>query len=98
MMTGILRRFFRAGAARLAIKAAKSAPVVGTAVAIGLVGYEVKKKGLIKGLVNTALDATPVVGVTKNAIEMFTGDWLSDKPATRNEEISEEPKDQRRAA
>ncbi len=79
-MTGILRRIIQAGGARLAVKAAKAIPVVGTAVAVGLVGYEVKKKGLIKGLINTALDATPFVGVTKNAIEAFTGDWLSDKP------------------
>lgn len=79
-MTGVLRRIIQGGGARLAVKAAKAIPLVGTAVAIGLVGYEVKKKGLIKGLVNTALDATPFVGVTKNAIEVFTGDWLPDKP------------------
>jgi len=79
-MTGILRRIFRAGAARIAVRAAKTIPVVGAAVAIGLVVYEVRKKGLIKGVVNTALDATPFLGATKNAIEMVTGDWLSDKP------------------
>lgn len=78
-MTSVLRRIIQAGSARLAVRAAKAIPLVGTAVAIGLVGYEVKKKGLIKGLVNTALDATPFVGVTKNAIEVFTGDWLPDK-------------------
>jgi hypothetical protein len=78
-MAGILRRLIRAGGTRLAIKAAKSMPIVGTAVAVGLVGYEIKKKGLVKGIVNTALDATPVVGVTKNAIEIFTGDWFPDK-------------------
>ncbi len=82
-MTGILRRVVQAGGARLAVKAAKSIPIVGTAVAIGLIGYEVRKKGLIKGLVNTALDATPVLGLTKNAIETFTGDWLPDKPNNR---------------
>ncbi len=97
-MTSILRRIIRAGGARLAIKAAKSVPVVGAAVAVGLVAYEVKKKGLIKGLVNTALDATPIIGVTKNAIEMITGDWLPDKPASQNGQLSEEPGDQRRAA
>ena len=79
-MAGILRRIIRAGGARIAVRAAKTIPVVGATVGIGLVGYEVKKKGLIKGVVNTALDATPVLGVTKNAIEIFTGDWFSDKP------------------
>ena len=81
-MAGILRRIIRAGGARIAVRAAKTIPVVGAAVAIGLVGYEIKKKGLIKGVVNTALDATPVLGATKNAIEIFTGDWFSDKPTT----------------
>jgi hypothetical protein len=82
-MTGVFRRIIQAGGARLAVKAAKAIPLVGTAVAIGLVGYEVKKKGLIKGLTNTALDATPFVGVAKNAIELFTGDWLPDKVSER---------------
>lgn len=78
-MTGVLRRIIQTGGARLAVKAAKAIPLVGTVVAVGLVGYEVKKKGLIKGLVNSAIDATPLVGVTKNAVEIFTGDWLPDK-------------------
>jgi hypothetical protein len=81
-MAGILRRIIRAGGARVAVKAAKTIPVVGAAVAIGLIGYEIKKKGLIKGVVNTAFDAMPVLGATKNAIEIFTGDWFSDKPTT----------------
>lgn len=85
-MTGILRRIIRAGAARLAIKAAKSVPVVGAAVAIGLISFEIKKKGLIKGVVNTALDVTPILGATKNAIEMVTGDWLPDKPTTTHKQ------------
>ncbi len=80
-MAGFLRRIIRAGGARLAVRAAKSMPVVGAAVAVGLIGYEIKKKGLVKGVVNTALDALPVVGMAKNVIENFTGDWLPDKPA-----------------
>ena len=65
--------------ARVARKVGKSVPLIGTAVVIGLMGYEIKKKGLFKGVVNTALDATPVIGTAKNVIELFTGDWLSDK-------------------
>lgn len=80
-MTSVLRRIIQAGGARLAVKAAKAIPLVGTVVAVSLAGYEVRKKGLLKGLVNTALDATPFVGMTKNGIEMFTGDWLPDKSA-----------------
>jgi hypothetical protein len=79
-MTGIFRRIIQAGGSRLALKLAKSMPLVGTAVAVGLAGYEIKKKGLVKGIANLALDATPVLGVAKNVVETFTGDWLPDKP------------------
>lgn len=65
-------------------KFGKSVPVVGTVLAIGLVGYDIKKKGVVKGLVNSGLDAIPFVGTGKNIIEFFTGDFLPDK---------EEPKD-----
>ncbi len=78
-MTTILRSLVRAGGTRLARKVGKSIPVVGTVVVVGLAGYEIKKKGLMRGLVNTALDATPLVGTAKNVIELFTGDWLADK-------------------
>lgn len=87
-MTGVLRRIIQAGGARIAVKAAKSIPVIGTAVAIGLIGYEVRKKGLFKGVVNTALDATPFVGAAKNAIELVTGDWLADKPGQETRGIN----------
>ena len=78
-MAGLIRRIVRSGGSRLAIKAAKAMPIIGTVAVVGLVGYEIKKKGIVRGLVNSALDATPVVGVAKNTIEMFTGDWLKDK-------------------
>jgi len=84
-MAGIFRRLIQAGGARLAVKAAKSMPLVGTVVVVGLAGYEIKKKGLVKGIANVALDATPVLGVTKNVIETFTGDWIPDKPS-RNDQ------------
>jgi hypothetical protein len=82
-MAGIVRRIIRAGGYRIAMRAAKSVPLVGTAVAVGLIGYEIKKKGIARGLVNTALDATPIVGLIKNTIEIFTGDWLPDKERRR---------------
>ena len=79
-MAGLLRSMARAGGTRLVLKTAKAVPFVGAAVAVGLAGYEIKKKGLVNGLISTALDATPFVGAAKNAIELFTGDWLPDKP------------------
>ena len=72
-MAGVLRRIIRAGGFRIAMKAAKTVPLLGTAVAFGLISYEIKKKGIARGLANIALDATPVVGLIKNTIELFTG-------------------------
>jgi hypothetical protein len=86
-MAGILRRMVRAGGYRIAMRAVRSVPFVGAAVVIGLAGYEIKKKGLIKGIANVALDAIPVFGMAKNTIELFTGDWFPDKK--RDYEINE---------
>ena len=78
-MSTFWRSLMRAGGARLVRKVGKAMPVVGTAVVIGMTAYEVKKKGLARGILNTALDAVPLIGTAKNVIEVFTGDWLPDK-------------------
>ena len=78
-MAGILRRIVRAGSNRIAIKAVRSVPVIGAALVIGLAGYEIKKKGIVKGIVNATFDAIPMIGMAKNIIELFTGDWFPDK-------------------
>lgn len=84
-MTKIIGKVIQAGATRLATKAIRQVPVLGTALVVGMAGYEIKKKGLFKGIANVAMDATPVVGVAKNVIEVFTGDWFPDKPAKSDE-------------
>jgi hypothetical protein len=48
------------------------------------VGHDIKRKGIVKGIVNSGLDAIPVVGLAKNAVELFTGDFISDKPEKNN--------------
>jgi len=54
-------------------------PFGGTAVAILLVGSDIKNKGIVKGVANSGLDAIPFVGLAKNAVELFTGDFIPDK-------------------
>jgi len=80
------RRVIRAGGWRLAKRLIKPLPVVGTVVAVGLAGYEIKRKGLIPGVIHVGLDATPLVGTAKGVLEIFTGDLIPDKklPTTRN--------------
>jgi hypothetical protein len=80
------RRVIRAGGWRLAKRLIKPLPIVGTVVAVGLAGYEIKRKGLIPGAIHVGLDATPLVGTAKGVLEIFTGDLIPDKKtqATRN--------------
>lgn len=73
------RKAVEAGGWTVAKRVAKSVPYVGTAVAIGLVGYDIKRKGVVNGIINSGLDAIPFVGLGKNVIEFFTGDLLPDK-------------------
>jgi hypothetical protein len=82
----VKRKLVEAGGWQVAKRAAKSVPYLGTAVAIGLVGHDIKKKGVVKGLLNSGLDAIPVVGLAKNAIELVTGDFFPDKEESSRSE------------
>jgi hypothetical protein len=73
------RRVARAGGWKLARKLIKPIPLVGTAVALGFAGYEIKRKGWRNGIIHVGLDITPVVGTVKDVIEIFTGDLIPDK-------------------
>lgn len=73
------RKVVHAGGWMAAKRVAKSIPYVGAAFAIGMVGYDIKRKGVVKGVLNSGLDAIPFVGLGKNVVEFFTGDLLPDK-------------------
>jgi hypothetical protein len=76
----IKRKLFHAGGWQVVKHAAKAVPFGGTAVVIVLVGSDIKNKGVLKGIVNSGIDAIPFVGLVKNGVELFTGDFISDKP------------------
>lgn len=76
---GIGRKIVHAGGWQVAKRVAKMVPFGGTVIAVGLVGHDIKKKGLLKGVVNSSIDAIPFVGLAKNAVELFTGDFIPDK-------------------
>ena len=69
----------------VAKKLIKAIPFVGPIFSVGFAGYEIKKKGVIPGAIHVGLDVTPVVGTAKNVVEIFTGDWIPDKPEPRNQ-------------
>jgi hypothetical protein len=77
------RRLLHAGGWQVAKRLAKMVPLGGTVVAVVLVGDDIKKKGVIRGALNSGLDAIPVVGLAKNAVEMVTGDFIPDKNDAR---------------
>ena len=78
-MTTLKRRMIRAGGWSVAKRLIKPIPIVGTVFAVGLAGYEIKRKGLLPGVVHVGLDVTPVVGTAKGVLELFTGDLIPDK-------------------
>jgi len=73
------RKLIHAGGWQIAKRVAKSIPFGGTAVAIVLVGSDIKNKGVVNGLVNSGIDAIPFVGLAKNAVELVRGDFIPDK-------------------
>ena len=79
MSKDIKRRMLRAGGWGLVKRMIKPVPIVGSLLAIGLAGYVIKKKGLLRGVIHVGLDVTPVVGTAKGVVEVFTGDLIPDK-------------------
>ena len=87
-MSTVKRRILRAGGWGLAKRIVKPIPIVGSIFAFGLAGYEIKKKGIIPGVVHVGLDVTPVVGTAKGVLEIFTGDLIPDKKDRRKKAIT----------
>ena len=75
----LAKKAAHAGGWMVAKRVAKAIPYVGTAMAIGMVGYDIRRKGVVYGVINSGIDAIPFVGLAKNAVEFFTGDLLPDK-------------------
>ena len=75
----IKRKLLHAGGWQVAKRVAKTIPFGGSVVAIALVGTDIKNKGVVKGLLNSGIDAIPFVGLAKNAVELVRGDFIADK-------------------
>ena len=48
-----------------------------------------RRKGLLRGGLDVALDATPVVGSLKGAVELVTGDLIPDREQGRRSDRAE---------
>lgn len=78
------RRLVHAGGWQVAKRVAKMVPFGGAVVAVILVGDDIRKKGVIRGTVNSGLDAIPIFGLAKNAVEFVAGDFIPDKKERRD--------------
>lgn len=81
---GVTRQIGQYARGRVLRRLLRSMPWLGAVVAIAAVGTAVRRKGLLGGTLDTALDATPGVGAVKNVFEAIRGrDFIGDKsPST----------------
>ena len=69
---------------RIIRRLTRSMPWIGGVVALVTVGTAMRRKGIVGGSVDTALDVIPGVGALKNAIEAMRGrDFIKDKTVIR---------------
>ena len=58
----------------------RAAPWIGGVVALATLGASIRRKGAVKGTVDTLLDFTPIVDSVKNTAEVMRGrDFIRDR-------------------
>jgi hypothetical protein len=68
------------GQRRLLRRFGRAVPYLGAVVAILTVATAIRRKGVVGGTVDTALNAIPFVGAMKNAAEVVRGrDFIGDR-------------------
>jgi hypothetical protein len=69
------------GGSWLTGRAARSIPWVGVAVALVTVAATIRRKGVVRGTLDTGLNAVPFLGAAKNVAEIVRGrDFIADRP------------------
>ena len=63
----------RWGGLRVSRRLARSVPFFGAIVALGALGFAIRRKGMARGTLDTALNATPFVGAAKTVVELVRG-------------------------
>ena len=62
----------------------RSIPWIGTAIAVATVFSTMRKKGVVGGVLDTGLNAVPMLGTAKNVVELARGkDFFPDRPTPR---------------
>jgi putative toxin of predicted polymorphic toxin system len=82
---GIRKQLSQYAGRRITRRLYRTMPWIGGVLAILTLGKAVRRKGVIGGTVDTALDFIPFVGGAKNLAEMGRGrDLIPDKPTRRS--------------
>ena len=69
---------------KVARRLARSIPWIGAVIAVATLGSAIRRKGMVRGAIHSALDAIPFVGGAKNVAEVVRGrDFFPDKEAVR---------------
>lgn len=77
---GISRQVVQFGQRRLTRKLLRAVPVLGALIALATLSRAVRRKGMMGGTVDTALDFIPFVGAAKNTMEVVRGrDFIADR-------------------
>jgi hypothetical protein len=65
---------------RLTRRLSRSVPWIGAGLALLALGATIRRKGVVRGTIDTALDCIPVVGAVKAAAEAIRGrDFICDR-------------------
>ena len=76
----IQQQALKYGQRRLLRRASRSLPWIGAAIALVTIGSAIRRKGLVGGTLDSALNAIPFVGGVKNACEVVRGrDFIRDR-------------------
>ena len=68
---------------KLTRRLTRSIPYIGAAIAIVTIGSAIRRKGFLRGVIHSGLDAIPFVGGAKNIAEAARGrDFLPDRVTT----------------
>ena len=76
-MKAVVKKY---GSRKLTRRVTRSLPWIGAVVAIATMSGAIKRKGLLGGIMHTALDSIPYVGAAKNIVEAGRGrDFIRDR-------------------
>ena len=77
----MMQTLARWGGIRTARRMSRTVPVIGGLMAFGALAATVRRKGMLRGTLDTALTAMPFIGGAKTAWEVVRGrDLIADRP------------------